>query len=852
MCRALPVRLCASRIEALDQSAMDDSAGPPDGKLSQQKPASLRLAVYDTSGGARKALARLEVSAKLDGTCDVKISSESDASAAEIHELLERKRAGKSSQPSQSLTTEETLEKGSAKLKEILIGHGYEVEVLPAGDHTLSFVMDMRTGTMIGTHAPLHDAVASDSDIMARRIFDSLAAKFKKVQDELAAQILDAIAGGSHADALGLICEAYESGNLGFPTTEALLEALQSVNLTAATDDQRQTVLKWRTHAAEALGKSDVSAVAAEELLSGWGHTFNVEQTGELRMILATAAIKRGSKETALMIWRELLDEPRSLSAENRGWAWRNISFALPVDDPEALQAARYSADAFLEAGGKKEAAKSLMQVANHLLHCEPARALSAIDEILPLLDSDALAYRPARAATLHARANRLMKLGRHAEAATDAQAAVNTWRGIMGAECELVSSLYLAAFAAESAGDESANARLKSEADKLAAALGTPRFALGNRLMALSETFNKEAALQLLADAARDGDHDVVASVRYVQAAKDATLSDSGRLMLLEEGLNALEKSGSRSSVVVSLQCAIGNQLMKMSQYKRARDWYEKAIRAEPLGKNAREGLLNCLWKMEAWGEAALFLKSQLALLGEMPGLMFAYGRSMFEAGDMPGAFRALRRAEELAESTSPVKAEARSLAERALALAGTIAPLTQTPDPTLPATLDELDKALEHFASFISGAKRMVFWTKPESSDYVWIEKPERQAQNLLHTFLKARFQERIDVFEEIATGAGRLDIYVQLYGGLAAVIELKMCGFRYSSSYASAGEGQITHYMSNRRSSIGYLVVFDARLKDFASPLTDTPHQDSLTIRTKFVDVRPRVSAKRIKER
>ncbi|MNU06716.1 hypothetical protein D3C72_2520070 [compost metagenome] len=71
--------------------------------------------------------------------------------------------------------------------------------------------------------------------------------------------------------------------------------------------------------------------------------------------------------------------------------------------------------------------------------------------------------------------------------------------------------------------------------------------------------------------------------------------------------------------------------------------------------------------------------------------------------------------------------------------------------------------------------------------------------------------------------------------------------MCGFGYSSAYAAAGEEQISHYMGNRPSAIGYLVVFDARLEGFAVPLTAMPHQNTLTIKTHFVDVRPRVSAR-----
>lgn len=787
------------------------------------------------------------MSALADGSCSISVSSESEAVAANIRELLNRRKVGHCAPHPGDLTEARLLDAAFVQLKAVLAEAGYYVEVLPVSEHKFAFVLDMQTGEMIGTHTSRHEATSPGGDDIARMIFESIATKFKEVQDELADQIIEAVAQGLHADAVELICQGYESGGAEFAPTLRLLEALQSVDLTAATDDQCKTALSWRTNAAQALGKADVAAVAAQALLSGWGHTFTVEQTGALRMILAVGAMQRGSKEAALMIWRELLDDPRSLGVDNRGWAWRNISFALAAEDPEALRAARYSADAFLEAGDKKQAAKSLMRVANVLLHSEPTKALSAIDEIMPLLDSDDLAYRPIRAATLHARADRLMKLGRYREATEDARLAVAGWRGLVGTEPDLTSSLYLAAFAAELHGDKVSHAQLKAEADELAATLSTSHFALGNRLIALSKHFSSELAQQLTADAENAGEYDVVASVQHVRATLDIGLGEHDRLMLLEEGLAVLERADRSSPMVAVLQVAIGNQLTNMSQFGRARSWYEKALKREPDDEHARDGLLNCLRTLGAWADAVAFLKSQVALRGEMPGLMFAYGQAMYESGDMPGAFRTLKKAASLAESDFAMKAQASALAERALELAGAMPPLPVVTDPRLPVTLEEFDAELTRFGMFVAAAKRMMFWTKSEGADYMWIARPERQAQHMLHTFLKARFLDRIEMFEEIATGAGRLDLYVQLFGGLSAVVELKMCGFGYSSAYAAAGEEQISHYMGNRPSAIGYLVVFDARLEGFAVPLTAMPHQNTLTIKTHFVDVRPRVSAR-----
>jgi hypothetical protein len=74
--------------------------------------------------------------------------------------------------------------------------------------------------------------------------------------------------------------------------------------------------------------------------------------------------------------------------------------------------------------------------------------------------------------------------------------------------------------------------------------------------------------------------------------------------------------------------------------------------------------------------------------------------------------------------------------------------------------------------------------------------------------------------------------------------------MCGFGYSSGYASSGEEQILHYMENRNTHLGYLVVFDARLDKNGSRLLGVRPTDTFTVIEKIVDVRPRVSNKTAK--
>ena len=68
--------------------------------------------------------------------------------------------------------------------------------------------------------------------------------------------------------------------------------------------------------------------------------------------------------------------------------------------------------------------------------------------------------------------------------------------------------------------------------------------------------------------------------------------------------------------------------------------------------------------------------------------------------------------------------------------------------------------------------------------------------------------------------------------------------MCGKGYSSTYAASGQEQIVHYLENRDTSRGYLVVFDARMDDFGKVLLDAPASGKFTIGEHFIDLRPRV--------
>lgn len=160
------------------------------------------------------------------------------------------------------------------------------------------------------------------------------------------------------------------------------------------------------------------------------------------------------------------------------------------------------------------------------------------------------------------------------------------------------------------------------------------------------------------------------------------------------------------------------------------------------------------------------------------------------------------------------------------------------------------ELGKCLDDFAYYISADQRMTFWRFNNSDKkYEWIHSPESYAKQLLLTFLNGRFGQSIFVVEEIKAGAGKIDVFITSTLGDKVIVELKMCGHGYTEGYARDGMEQITHYMENKKTEMGYLIVFDSRANNFAQGFTLAESVNGKTILTRIADVRPYVKKKDI---
>ena len=402
----------------------------------------------------------------------------------------------------------------------MLKAEGFGVEDISAGDYQIKFEINLQSGHHVAAQSALH-GFALPNDPLARNVASAIAGAFRKMSDDAADDIKQAVAAGEQTRIVEAFCRVRASGALGVRPTQALLEATFSFDPTTLPDDDRRVVRECRLMTAHLSGRWDLAGPEAEAFMREEAARLDDRQKADLSMIIANGKVQQGHRETALHIWRKLLKSPEVLGAGNRGWAWRNVALASELDNSGACHAAKCSADAFLEAGEKDEAARSLMTLANRLLGEEPEAALKIIGDIFELIEREGLKSRELRAATHHARANRLVQMGRYAEAATDAKAAADFLRGLLGIEDRLISALHLAAIAVGSAGDMDSAKAFEEEADRITNDIQSPHFLLARQISELMQDYDSARADALLRDAEEQKNHDAAVSIRVLQATR-------------------------------------------------------------------------------------------------------------------------------------------------------------------------------------------------------------------------------------------------------------------------------------------------------------------------------------------
>lgn len=719
---------------------------------------------------------------------------------------------------------------------------GYTIQLLPASDLEIEAVFDYESGHLFSRLKPLHRHVEPLNDISGS-INRALREGFEDLGRHALKAISEPLAQGDHAAAAVGLETAANDGILLFANSETLDAALKidaNVLDVATAKTLRQIRLALATKL-KRYGDGEADAT----ILLNFGFDLTPAERSSIENVLGVILQARGAREAAIGLWRKVT-AGKDIKAAERAWAWRNLSLALPPHEPETARAARASADAFLEAGAKRDAVTSLLQLCEILKWQSPTDARVELERLPALIDRPGLLAQVERGTLHHTIGKRFLELRNASRARIEAETAVELLRGIQGVEEQLISSLNLAAITSESGEDTAASIVFRTEAEHLVRTSGSPYFQLGARISALMHSFDDAESQAVVLAARASCNPELWVSAELAVALNDPALHPSLRLARIESLHKEIVSSDGDAGLLKIVALAIATLLEKEGDPTRAAIWLRRVLSDDPGALDARDMLVQVLSNNGKWKDLAEFLKSQIDRQGEMPGLLTVYAHALLNAGDGSAAITAVKKALKLLPHDDDRRVGLLDLRDRAFDLDGTLEQPAPPALPEGPVLREHLDQTLSDYEKYISGTKRMTFWNLGEPKKHVWISNPEQHSQTLLHTFLIARFGARIEVFEEVGAGAGRLDLLIRLQGGLKAVIELKMCGFGYSSTYASAGEDQVHHYMKARNVHLGYLVVHDARLDTNAVSLL-SPSDDVDTVREILIDVRPRVSAR-----
>jgi tetratricopeptide (TPR) repeat protein len=798
-----------------------------------------RMAVLGANSETADLLGILSLEKNKDNQCTFRLSRSSadfEAKAREITLQASARALGTAAALGFALDDDAVI-KLWEQTKECIVAQGFGIEEIPNSDHALNFTVDMKTGRAVAQTTALQ-RIAGDSEELSANLMRTLQGAFQNPILDCVREVRDAVSKDDHTAAARILRDYNEKGAFGLHLTETLLDTLLAVRVEVLDTEDRQYVRKLRVAVAEAVRQFDVAGAESTALLKESPNELGPELIFSLRMMIGIAEAREGRPETAMAIWREQLSSEGAVSPATRGWLYRNMSMTIPATDPDAGRYAKLSADAFLEAGLKSDAVGSMMRAVDCQIFEEPQKAISLLTEVIEWFEPAELSQQDKRAYLLQFRAKRFLQLRQYRQARDDAEEAIRLRESHLGQESARIGSYHIAAIASDGIGDKDTAKRYRQLAVAKTQASAAPRYLLADKVVELFQSYDAAAAQAIVKDAIEAGFNDIAAAVKIAIAQYDSSLDFPGRLSKLEALLADLD-SDKDDETKESVKVAIAMQLQSAGDEIGAMRWYEKALIGNPLNSHAEHSFLTLCEKLQMRPKIVSHLREQTRRFGFAPNRGLYLGRCLIEMGRPDEAIDPLRQVRNDPKSTVEQQKSADDLMLRAMHIG---ANTQRTPPPaTLQVSREELELALADFASIVEAHVRMSFWRRANDGGKKWVESPERVAQDFLKLFVKTKFADRVDVFEEVSAGAGRLDILLSFYGGLTVILELKMCGLTYPSTYAFSGTDQILHYMRNLKKALGYLVVFDARKRDFGKGIDRITNIDTFTVVTAFIDVR-----------
>lgn len=640
---------------------------------------------------------------------------------------------------------------------------------------------------------------------------------------------------GNHLDAYKLIEE--KKWTLQFSNTP-ILESLLHLDNTKLDKEQRKDFLLITIVVASreiSFGKVEKEI---ELFLSEFGDSIEPEMKQSILLSKGNASAQNGKINVANKIYKDVIDNAYT-SAVDKAYAYRGLA-KIAVSDEDIIQYHNLSADKFLEAGKKRETITDMVYVSKLYEKKNPKTALTLIDNAIQLYDSENTLDKEYKAGLHHRKAGYLISLNKFQEALESMEIACELRENIIGNEYESYSSHSVAKTLCERLNKTERALYHLNKADFLAPSISEKEFDLQ---IQMQNTMDKKLKIEnSLLDEIEKSDFKLFKFSAYIFNAiidkssfdKNLEWLDKAKLLLNEKDFYNIHYS-----LYYFTAAEVYRNEEKVSD---AIKNYELSLDFNPFHYKSIQNCGAVLWKNKMWDKSLEFFQKRIDTLGESSTLCYAIGRSYFELEKFQDAFKYFRKVSNELDGVDISKYINECLTkDKGIKLEHK----ESEHQRTIPISIESFKTALEEFSQSISTKSRMYFW-KNDSGKYKWDTKPEERGKQFLINALEMKYgKDSIEIFQESIAGAGIIDLYLILRGGLKIVVELKICGGEgYSSSYALSGEDQLIHYLKNTSTKIGFLIVFDGRSRDFEKGFKKVQSVDDLTIFTTAIEMKPTI--------
>lgn len=579
-----------------------------------------------------------------------------------------------------------------------------------------------------------------------------------------------------------------------------------------------------------------------------------------LQLLKAQGALQKGMPELAYAIYMKLLHQKRDMDIDTIATTYDKLANLRGTSESDATRYTEYAADAFLQAGDQAQASACYCRLADRIGLTDLKIAIKyfeVAEKLLAIISNTQkehfLSHIFYRKSCLYYRADM------HAEAILEIKKSRLCQANLLGNDVIKLSALRLAQVLAAGAGDLEDATAIENELNEFRKKYPNRQEWLRDELISYTKDPLPETAKTLDEEIAQSGYVGLKCDWNIIKAISSPGLSNEDRICLLEQA-NALIKQNidteSKKDSLAGLYSAYGYVYLKMNDDNKALSYYRETLKIDPYQQSARQNCAALLFKTKNWAEAEAFFEKELSRHGDKPGILFGYGRALLEQGDKIKAAGVFNRAKKAIQSSSPNGLEALVQEYLQKTLDGIELPSATSsrgasnqvvicekqPQEDSRITIFDFRQCIAYFGEHIKSQERMTFWMKDKSTnEYEWISSPEAHAKILFRTAINMHYKDALETLEEVSTGAGRIDLYLIFRNGIRAVVELKMCGDGYSRNYALEGHEQLAHYMENRKTHIGFLIVFDGRLRDYGKGIPETVAVENKTIYSYCVDVR-----------